>query len=263
MDLHLQDKVMIVTGGFKGIGKGITLRLAEEGAIPVVLNRPDGADEEFRHDIERVTHTYDVHLIDLNDTDGIKPIVESVMSKYGHIDGVVNNAGRNDNLPLETTTWRQFEESLHGNLTHYYELVHQCAAALKASKGSVVNIGSKTALTGQGKTSAYAAAKGAILGLTREWAAALAHDGVRVNAVVVAEAWTPLYAQWIRTFGDEEAQREQLAKITDRIPLGHRMTETTEIADTVAFLLSDRSSHTTGQWIFPDGGYVHLDRALD
>ena len=91
---------------------------------------------------------------------------------------------------------------------------------------------------------------------------ALAPDEVRVNAVVVAEAWTPLYAQWIKTFGDEQAQREQLAKITDRIPLGHRMTETSEIADTVAFLLSDRSSHTTGQWVFPDGGYVHLDRAL-
>ena len=256
MDLHLKNKVIIVTGGFKGIGKGITLRLAEEGAIPVVLNRSDGADDEFRQDIEQVTDSYDTYLIDLNNTDEIAPIVESVMKKYGHIDGVVNNAGRNDNLALEITSWRQFEESLHGNLTHYYELVHQRGPALKASKGSVVNIGSKTALTGQGKTSAYAAAKGAILGLTREWAAALAPDEVRVNAVVVAEARTPLYAQWIKTFGDEQAQREQLAKITDRIPLGHRMTETSEIADTVAFLLSDRSSHTTG-------GYVHLDRALD
>ena len=263
MDLHLQGKVIIVTGGFRGIGKGITLRLAEEGAIPVVLNRPDGIDREFRRDIESITTAYDIHLIDLNDTDGIAPIVESVMAKYGHIDGVVNNAGRNDNLSLETTSWQQFEESLHGNLTHYYELVHQCVPALKGSKGAVVNIGSKTALTGQGKTSAYAAAKGATLGLTREWAAALAPDKVRVNAVIVAEAWTPLYAQWIKTFGNEQAQREQLAKITDSIPLGHRMTETSEIADTVAFLLSDRSSHTTGQWIFPDGGYVHLDRALD
>ena len=154
MDLHLKNKVIIVTGGFKGIGKGITLRLAEEGAIPVVLNRSDGADDEFRQDIEQITDSYGTYLIDLNNTDEIAPIVESVMKKYGHIDGVVNNAGRNDNLALETTSWRQFEESLHGNLTHYYELVHQCVPALKASKGSVVNIGSKTALTGQGKTSA-------------------------------------------------------------------------------------------------------------
>lgn len=263
MDLHLKNKVIIVTGGFKGIGKGIVMRLAEEGAIPVVLNRADGEEETFHRDIEKITDTYAVHCLDLNDTDAIAPIVDSTVERFGHIDGIVNNAGRNDNLDLETTDWRAFEASLHGNLTHYYELVHQSVGELKRNRGAVVNIGSKTALTGQGKTSAYAAAKGAILGLTREWAAALAPDGVRVNAVVVAEAWTPLYANWIKTFGDEEAQRAQLKKITDRIPLGHRMTGTDEIADTVAFLLSDRASHTTGQWVFPDGGYVHLDRALD
>ena len=133
---------------------------------------------------------------------------------------------------------------------------------LKESHGAVVNISSKTALTGQGKTSAYAAAKGAILGLTREWAAALVKDRVRVNAIVVSECWTPLYADWIKTFGDEAAQKARLSVITDKIPLEHRMTTTEEIGNEAAFLLSDRSSHTTGQWVFVDGGYVHLDRAL-
>lgn len=148
-------------------------------------------------------------------------------------------------------------------MTHYYELVHQCVEYLKESKGAIVNIASKVALTGQGKTSAYAAAKGAILGLTREWAAALVKDQVRVNAIVVAEAWTPLYENWIKTFGDEKAQKERLDLITRNIPLEHRMTSTEEIARTVAFALSDASSHTTGQWLSVDGGYVHLDRALD
>lgn len=263
MNLHLEGKVFIVTGGFKGIGRAIVMRLAEEGGIPVVLNRQDGAEKDFRAELESITHDFAVHYIDLNDTDSIAPIVADTIEHFGHIDGIVNNAGRNDNLSLESTDWRTFETSLHGNLTHYYELVHQAVGELKRTKGAIVNIGSKTALTGQGKTSAYAAAKGAILGLTREWAAALADDGVRVNAVVVAEAWTPLYAKWITTFGDETAQQTQLKKITNRIPLGHRMTSVDEIADTVAFLLSDRSSHTTGQWVFPDGGYVHLDRALD
>ncbi len=263
MDLHLQDKVIFVTGGFKGIGKGIALELAREGAIPVVLNRKDGVEDEFRVEISQITDTFETYFIDLNDTDAIKPIVEDVYAKYGHIDGVVNNAGRNDNLELETTTWEEFERSLHGNLTHYFELVHQCVPYLKQSKGSIVNIASKVALTGQGKTTAYAAAKGAILGLTREWAAALVKDEVRVNAIVVAEAWTPLYANWIKTFGDEKAQQERLSLITDRIPLGHRMTSVEEIADTTCFLLSDRSSHTTGQWCNVDGGYVNLDRALD
>lgn len=262
MDLHLEGKVFIVTGGFKGIGKGITLQLAREGAIPVVINREDPAQAEFEHDIEEITKNYDVHLLDLNEADKIAPIVEATYKKYGHIDGIVNNAGCNDNKALETTSWREFEQSIHGNLTHYYELVHAAVAYLKESHGAVVNISSKTALTGQGKTSAYAAAKGAILGLTREWAAALVKDRVRVNAIVVSECWTPLYAEWIKTFGDEEAQQARLSLITDKIPLEHRMTTTEEIGNEAAFLLSDRSSHTTGQWVFVDGGYVHLDRAL-
>ncbi len=262
MDLHLKGKVIFVTGGFKGIGRGIALTLAREGAVPVVLNRKDGVEDEFRAEISQITDTFEMYFIDLNDTDAIAPIVEEVAAKYGHIDGIVNNAGRNDNLELETTSWREFEQSLHGNLTHYFELVHQACPYLKASHGSIVNIGSKVALTGQGKTTAYAAAKGAILGLTREWAAALVEDSVRVNAIIVAEAWTPLYAKWIQTFGDEEEQAARLALITDKIPLEHRMTTVDEIADTCAFLLSDRSSHTTGQWVNVDGGYVNLDRAL-
>lgn len=131
MDLHLEGKVIIITGGFKGIGKGITLQLAQEGAIPVVINRPDSALDEFKKDIEQYTTTYDVHLLDLNDTDKIAGVVEATYKKYGHIDGIVNNAGKNDNKDLETTTWREFEESLHGNLTHYYELVHAAVPYLK------------------------------------------------------------------------------------------------------------------------------------
>lgn len=227
-----------------------------------VINRDDGAAEQFAAEMKVITDNYRTYLMDLNDTDDIAPIVEDVVKTYGHIDGLVNNADRNDNLDLDHTSWREFEQSLHGNLTHYYELAHRCAPYLRESKGAIVNISSKTALAGQGKTSAYAAAKGAILGLTREWAAAFAKDDVRVNAIVVSEAFTPLYAKWITTFGDEEAQREQLDKITSRIPLGHRMTSVEEIANEAAFLLSDCSSHTTGQWEYVDGGYVHLDRAL-
>ena len=260
MDLYLEGKVVILTGGFKGIGKGIALRLAKEGAIVYQPRRRHRRAVRRRNEgRHRQLPTY---LMDLNDTDDIAPIVEDVVKTYGHIDGLVNNAGRNDNLDLDHTSWREFGQSLHGNLTHYYELAHRCAPYLRESKGAIVNISSKTALAGQGKTSAYAAAKGAILGLTREWTAAFTKDDVRVNAIVVSEAFTPLCAKWIATFGDEGAQREQLDKITSRIPLGHRMTSVEEIANEAAFLLSNCSSHTTGQWEYVDGGYVHLDRAL-
>lgn len=177
----------------------------------------------------------------------------------GRIYGLVNNAGTNDSLGLEAEP-QAFRASLNQNLLHYYTLVHLLAEDIKAETGAIVNISSKTAVTGQGHTSAYVAAKAAQLGLTREWAAAFAPFGVRVNAVIPAEVMTPMYAKWLQTFADPSAE---LARITARIPLGHRMTLDREIAAAVVFALSPRSAHTTGQWLFVDGGYTHLDRALD
>lgn len=258
MDLQLNKKVVLITGGGKGIGSGITLELAKEGAIPIILSR-SSILPAFKERLEKYTDNYEFIQIDLNEADKIKPIVDDIAKRYGSIYGIVNNAGANDNKDLETTSWQEFEKSLHGNLTHYYELVHASVKYLKASRGSILNITSKTAFTGQGKTSAYAAAKGAILGLTREWASALFKDHVRSNAIVVSECWTPLYAKWIKTFADPEARKKI---ITDKIPYEHRFTTIEEIAATAVFVLSPISSHTTAQWIFVDGGYVHLDRAL-
>ena len=257
MDLQLKGKVVLVSGGGAGIGSGIVVSLVKEGAVPIILTRSD--KPEFKKELDAMGADYEFHLIDLNNTDQIKPIVDDVAKRRGGIYGVVNNAGCNDNKAIEETSWQDFEKSLHGNLTHYYELVRAALPYLIKSKGSVLNITSKTALTGQGKTSAYAAAKGAILGLTREWAAAFLQYEIRVNAIVVSECWTPLYAKWIKTFDDPEARKKV---ITDKIPFQQRFTTIEEIGDNTVFLLSPVSSHTTGQWVFVDGGYVHLDRAL-
>lgn len=253
MDLGLKDKVIIVTGGGSGIGAAVTEVLSEEGAVPVILARRK-PDPDWLADLARV----DFEQADLADDDACRRAVTAIRAKHGRIDGLVNNAGANNSVGIEAGP-KAFRESLDRNLVHYYTLVHLLADDLRSSKGAIVNVSSKTALTGQGATSAYVAAKAAQLGLTREWAAAFLKDGVRVNAVVPAEVMTPLYANWLKTFPDPEAR---LAEITRRIPLGHRMTTPREIADTVVFLLSPRSSHTTGQWLFPDGGYTHLDRAI-
>ena len=118
---------------------------------------------------------------------------------------------------------------------------------------------SKTSVTGQGNTSGYVAAKGAILSLTREWAVELLPYLIRVNAVIPAEVSTPLYESWLKGFADPQ---EKLRQVSKKIPLEQRLTKPEEIANAVAFLLSDRSSHTTGQWFFVDGGYTHLDRSI-
>lgn len=258
MDLGLKGKVVFVTGGASGIGGAISTVLAQEKAIPVILARrqPDAA---FLESLREHSPETKLILTELSDDKQCASAVKQIIDQFGHIDGLVNNAGANDGIGLDAGP-DAFRKSIDSNLTHYYTMAHLCLPHMKISKGSIVNISSKTAITGQGGTSAYCAAKGAQLSLTREWAADLAKDGIRVNAVIPAESMTPLYERCLDAMGDPA---EEYAKIVKRIPLGNRMTDPIELANAVVFLLSNRASHTTGQWHFVDGGYTHLDRALN
>lgn len=257
MDLQLKDKVIIVTGGAKGIGEGIVEVLARESAIPAIVGRNE---EDNKIALDKIGGKGYQVVAELTQPDECRQSVEKIVQHFGRIDGLVNNAGVNDGVNLEDGSYEAFMASLHKNLVHYYLVAHHALPELKKSKGAIVNIGSKVAETGQGGTSAYAAANGGRNGLTREWAVELLKYGIRVNAVIVAECYTPLYDKWIRTLPDPETK---LREINQTIPLGNRMTTAEEIANMVAFLLSERSSHTTGQLIHVDGGYVHLDRALN
>ncbi len=259
MDLQLKDKVIIITGAAKGIGEGIAKALASEGAIPVIVGRR-AADNNIVVDaiIREGGKAYQVEA-ELTDPEQCGITVNKVLEEFGHIDGLVNNAGVNDGVGLENGSYDQFIQSLHKNVVHYYLMAHHVLPALKASKGSIVNIGSKVADTGQGGTSAYAASNGARNALTREWAVELLPYGIRVNSVIVAECFTPLYQTWISSLENSE---QKLEEITQKIPLGQRMTTAEEIANAAVFLLSEKSSHTTGQLVYVDGGYVHLDRAI-
>jgi L-fucose dehydrogenase len=259
MDLDLKNKVIIVTGGAKGIGEGIVKVLATEGALPVIVGRSGEDNLKCVQAVETLGGTADHVVAELTEPEACEMAVKEVISRYGRIDGLVNNAGVNDGVGLENGTYSQFIASLHKNVVHYYLMAHYALPELKKTKGPIVNITSKTADTGQGNTSAYAAANGGRNALTREWAVELLKYGIRVNAIVVAECWTPLYENWIKTIPNPQ---EKLKEIESKIPLGNRMTTAEEIANMAAFLLSERSSHTTGQLIYVDGGYVHLDRAL-
>jgi len=255
MDLGLKNKIIIVTGGAKGIGAGITKSLAAEGAIPVVVGR-DATDNEKI--IKEIGSGFAI-TAELTHPEACENAIKTTVEKFGRIDGLINNAGVNDGIGLEKGNYEAFIASLHKNVVHYYLMAHHALPELIKSKGAIVNIGSKVAETGQGNTSAYAASNGGRNALTREWAVELLKYGIRVNAVIVAECYTPLYEKWIKTLPNPE---EKLRSITDKIPLGKRMTTAEEIADMVVFLLSERSSHTTGQLIYVDGGYTHLDRSL-
>ena len=256
MDLQLQDKVILVSGGAKGIGGAISRGLIEEGAIPIII---DPSDTEGKQLVD-LAKGQALHLKKrlFSPTDA-ESVVQEALSKFGRIDGLVNNAGTNDGVGLEKGSPKAFLQSVEKNIGHYYFLAHYALDALKKSKGTILNISSKTAITGQGNTSGYVAAKGAQLALTREWAVELLPYHIRVNAIVPAEVYTPMYATWIQSFPNPE---EKLDEISRRIPLQSRMTTAEEIANMALFLLSQKASHITGQHIFVDGGYTHLDRAL-
>ena len=259
MDLQLKDKVIIVTGGAKGIGEGIVNVLAKEGAIPVIVGRNETDNLKVVDQILANGGQAFQVVAELSDPAAAAHTIGAVVAKFGRIEGLVNNAGVNDSVGLQSGTYEGFVSSLHKNVIHYYMMAQKALPELIKSKGAIVNIGSKVADTGQGGTSAYAAANGARNALTREWAVELLPHSIRVNAVIVAECFTPLYQTWINSIPNSE---EKLADITSKIPLGKRMTTAEEIANAVVFLLSELSSHTTGQFVYVDGGYVHLDRAI-
>jgi L-fucose dehydrogenase len=259
MDLQLKDKVVLITGGAKGIGEAITRGCAREGALPVFVDKDAEAGKRLR--TELVVAGLDCSLIcaDVLSVESCRTAAEQTLKEYGRLDVLVNNVGANDNVGLENGSPERYVASLRLNLFHYYNMAHFALPALKKSQGCILNIASKVAVTGQGGTSGYTSAKGAILSLTRDWAAELLPCGIRVNALVPAEVITPLYKQWVSTFPNPE---EKLAYIVSKIPLGKRMTQPHEIAAMALFLISPQASHITGQHVFVDGGYTHLDRAL-
>lgn len=259
MDLELKDRTVLVTGGAKGIGEAITRALAAEGAVPVIVDRDREAGESLCTELRASGAGCHLVVADLMEAGACERAVKETLAATGGLDALVNNAGVNDRVSLEHGTAEDFVTSLRRSLVHYFEIAHYALPALKEARGAIVNIASKVGVTGQGGTSGYAASKGGILALTREWAVELVGSGIRVNTVIPGDVMTPLYRQWLDTFSDPA---EKLDGIVSNIPLERRMTAPEEIAASVLFLLSPRAGHTTGQHLFVDGGYVHLDRAI-
>ena len=255
MDLGLRDKIILVTGGAKGIGAATVKAFSAEDCRVVLVDR----DTETGTSLEKFLGSRVSYIeADLTNLEACQKAIEQTVSLFGGLDVLVNNAGFNDGLGLETPP-EDFMISVQNNLLHVYAMTHYALPQLRKGPGCLVNLGSKVSETGQGHTSAYAAAKGAISALTREWAVALAPDKIRVNCVLPAECLTDQYEQFFQSQAKPEAAKKAIADI---VPFEKRLTTPEEIAQTIVFLASDRSSHTTGQLVFVDGGYTHFDRAV-
>ena len=259
MDLQLKDKVVVVSGGASGIGAAIVSGAAREGAVAVIVDKRGDTALDLECNLRKTGAQAHAIAADLASAKACRRVIEETLERCGRIDALVNNAGLNDRVGLENGSPEAYLKSIERNLLHYYNLAHYALPALKQARGAIVNIASKTAVTGQGGTSGYASSKGAILALTREWAVELLPYEIRVNAVLPAEVMTPMYRTWVSTFPQPERKLEE---IVSRIPLGKRMTTPEEIAAMALFLISSQAGHITGQHLYVDGGYVHLDRAL-
>ena len=257
MELGLQEKVIIVTGGGSGIGASVVDKLSLIGATPVIIDKSEPNDM-FYETIKKRCPRAIWKTLDLCDDKDCEYAVKDILAKLSRIDGLVNNAGINDAIGISAGPY-EFRKSLDRNLVHYYTMTNLCIMELIKTKGAIVNVSSKVVLTGQSGTSAYAAAKGGILALTREWAAEHSDCGLRVNAVIPGEVMTPMYEKWLEGFKTPD---EKLKQITSRIPLEKRMTKVEELAMPIVFLLSQWAGHITGQFLVVDGGYSHLDRGL-
>jgi len=255
MDLGLKDKIVLVTGGAKGIGAATVKAFLAEDCKVVIVDRDTEAGPVLAKSSGSKARFVEADLTNLK---SCKQAVEQTVSWFGGLDVLVNNAGFNDGLGLETSP-EDFMTSVQNNLLHVYAMTHYALPQIRKGPGCILNLGSKVSVTGQGKTSAYAAAKGAISALTREWAVALAPEKVRVNCVIPAECLTDQYEQFFQSQTDPDAAKKAIA---DLVPFAQRLTTPEEIAQTIVFLASECSSHTTGQLVYVDGGYTHFDRAV-
>ena len=261
MDTRLKDKVVIVTGGASGIGLSVVNSLLEERAIPVIV---DMDRRKIKRLDRRLIDERKKHLViyeDLTREEACSRAVVNTIERYGKIDVLINNAGGNDFLDIDSTDPKEFRASLERNLVQTYSMTHFAWPHLKISKGNIVFVSSKVALVGEGRTTAYAAGKAGMIGLTRELATKSCNEGlgIRVNCVLPGEVDTPKRTAWLkRTYGSKSAGEEAIAY---RVPLGNRPTSTREVASIVVFLSSNYSAgHMTGQLLHPDGGYTHIDR---
>lgn len=248
---ELRGRVVLVTGSSRGIGAEVAVKAAAEGAtVAVHYNRSrEGADRTLAR-VREVGGDGDAFAADVSVGGQAALLVERVLTRFGKVDGLVNNAGQSQVGPFLELDPREWDEVIATDLSAAF---HTCRIAIRSmtergSPGSIVNIASRLGQMGITQTAAYSAAKAGLIGLTRSLAREFGPNGIRVNAVAPGFTLTEMTADLAETDAGKSRLRD--------MPLG-RFGRADEVADAVVFLLSDRASLFTGQTLNPNaGGYM-------
>ena len=215
MDLQLKGKVVVVTGEANDIAAAVLRACTEDGAIPILMDSEQGSAESYKVAINRVA------------------------TDFGRIDALIHNAGPIAEVGLEQGGSGEYVASVHRKLVQHYSMAHFASPHLKESRGTIVNVVSRSPISGRGTSSSSASLRAGVMALTREWAAELHSFGVRVNTVLPADG------------------------MTSNTSFGRHISTPDQIAATVTFLLSPLSGHTTGQHVHVDGRCASLNLTLN
>ena len=246
MDQTMEGKVAVVTGASRGIGKAIAVKLASKGATVVInYNGSRERAEEVKNEVESAGGKAVIIQCNVADFDACKEFIETVIKEQGRIDILVNNAGITKDGLLMKMSEEDFDKVLDTNLKGTF---HTIRAALRQMirqrSGRIINMASVVGVSGNAGQANYAASKAGIIGLTKSAAKELASRGITVNAIAPG---------FIETEMTDVLSEDVKENLLGSIPL-KRMGQTKDIAETVAFLASDKAAYITGQTISVDGG---------
>ena len=244
--MKLEGKVALVTGGFKGIGRGITDTFIKYGAKVVVL---DYDDEVLTMKSDNILP----FIVDIRDKEEVEEALSKAVIEFGKIDILVNNAGVCLLSPFEEMSDEIRNKHFGININGVWNTTKACLKYLKETKGTIVNMSSVTGpMVADPGEVAYATSKAAVLGFTKSLAADLAKDGIRVNAIMPGYILTPMVKNMSKE-SDPENPNAVIESIENAIPM-KRLGDPTEVGELAAFLASSEASYITGQGIEIDGG---------
>lgn len=247
MSGRMDGKVVIVTGGSSGIGRATAIAFAREGAKVVIAARRVNEGEETVKQIMEAGGEAIFEQTDVTQANEVQALVDRTLEQYGRLDAAFNNAGSGKGVRLVDLTEEEWEQEIAVNLKSVWLcLKYQIPAMLKSGKGAIVNMGSQGAILGVPNYTAYGAAKGGAVALTRAAAAEYAAEGIRINAISPGAVETELWAN---------APAGMIEQVAAGIPM-QRVGQPQDIAETVVWLCSDAAGFITGQNIAIDGGYT-------